>query len=73
MPKDRNWYAEGHDGSRVRYRSPSARKGLLAALGATRAEKQYVDDKEGKSWHTGYIVRGVWYTIYEAVPMRNPA
>lgn len=71
MPKERNWMAHGHDGSSIKYRSTSARKGLLATLGATNAIRQYTDDKAGRSWHTGYIVKGVWYTLYEVIPMRR--
>lgn len=41
------------------------RKELLAQLGATHAEKMYVDTKSGKTKHTGYVINGHWIEVYE--------
>lgn len=41
------------------------RKGLLEALGATSASKMFVDKKDGSHKHIGYIVRGLWITLYK--------
>lgn len=34
------------------------------------ARKMYIDDKEGKIYHCGYIIAGLWLTIYEVKEMR---
>lgn len=41
------------------------RKTLLEKLGATNADKIFVDDKDGKPKHIGYVVQGQWFQIYE--------
>ncbi len=38
---------------------------LLEKLGATHADKMYVDTEDGFSKHIGYIVWGEWFTVYE--------
>lgn len=43
---------------------PHPRKGLLAKLGAKHATKVYVDKRDGRSVHIGYVVQGRWFTIY---------
>lgn len=40
------------------------RKELLEKLGATHADKMYVDNKDGKSKCTGYIINGLWIDVY---------
>lgn len=47
------------------------RKDLMVRAGVQHAEKMYVDGKDGKTYHTGYIVAGCWYTVYEVTPMRK--
>lgn len=41
------------------------RKQLLEKMGGTHADKMYVDTKDGKAKHVGYIVAGAWWRIYE--------
>lgn len=41
------------------------RKELLAQLGATHAEKMYVNTKSGKTRHIGYAINGQWIRVYE--------
>ena len=48
------------------------RKELLEALGATHADKIYIDKKDGTTVHVGYVVLQNWYTLYHVVPMENP-
>lgn len=45
------------------YKHP--RKELLETLGATKAEKMYVDKKDGSSVHVGYVIGDEWITVYE--------
>lgn len=45
------------------YKHP--RKELLEILGATKAEKMYVDKKDGSSVHVGYVIGDEWITVYE--------
>lgn len=40
------------------------RKELLHYLGRTKAVKMYVDTKEGSVKHTGYVIDGLWITVY---------
>lgn len=47
------------------------RKDLLNRLGKKHVEKMYRDDKDGKSYHVGYIVGGLWLSVYEVIPMRK--
>lgn len=47
------------------------RKELLERLNAKRADKIYVDDTNGQAAHVGYIIAGVWYTLYQ-VAGRGP-
>jgi hypothetical protein len=41
------------------------RKELLAQLGSSHASKMFVDTKDGKSKHVGYIIGGHWISVYE--------
>ena len=43
------------------------RKTLLVRLDATKADKIYVDDEDG-SKHVGYIIHGLWITLYNVEP-----
>jgi hypothetical protein len=40
------------------------RKELLGIFGTTSARKIYQDDKSGQSYHAGYLIRGLWLTLY---------
>jgi hypothetical protein len=52
---------------------PHPRKALLAKLGRTRAAKMYVDKKAGGSVHIGWIIGGLWLTVYQVTPMEKAA
>ena len=41
------------------------RKELLEKLGATHADKMYIDTKQKKTKHTGYIINKLWIDVYE--------
>lgn len=45
-------------------------KDLREQIGGA-VSKMYVDDKDGKSWHVGYVVGQHWCTAY--VPLRRAA
>lgn len=47
------------------------RKELLEQLGATRADKMYVDTKSGQAKHTGYIIKGHWVSVYRICELHN--
>lgn len=47
------------------------RKDLLEKLGATHAEKIYLDKKDGTTVHTGYIINGLWLSLYEVTPFER--
>ena len=44
------------------------RKTLLERLGGRSAEKMYVDTMSGESQHVGYIINGLWLTLYRVTP-----
>lgn len=41
------------------------RKELLGRLGYNYAEKMYVDTTKGITKHVGYIIGGLWLTLYK--------
>lgn len=51
-------------GQKFTLKTNSPRKELLEILGYKSAQKMYVDTKGGQSKHVGYIIGGLWLTIY---------
>ena len=49
------------------------RKDLLKRLGCTHAEKMYQDKKDGTTVHVGYVIGGLWLTLYSVEPVERPA
>ena len=49
------------------------RKDLLERLGRKHAEKMYVDTKDGTAKHIGYVIAGLWLTVYEVKRWENAA
>lgn len=49
------------------------RKDLCERLCRQHASKMYVDQKAGPPVHIGYVIAGLWLTVYEVIPMRRPA
>lgn len=41
------------------------RKELLEQLGRKHADKMYVDLKDGATLHKGYVIGGLWISVYE--------
>lgn len=41
------------------------RKELMTNLSASNARKMFIDTKNGESKHIGYIISGLWITLYE--------
>lgn len=46
------------------------RKELMDYLGATHADKMYVDI-EGKLNHIGYVIRRHWFDVFKLSPLNN--
>jgi hypothetical protein len=40
------------------------RKALIEKIGYRKAEKMYIDKKDGTTVHIGYIIGGLWITLY---------
>lgn len=40
------------------------RKALLEQLYSSNAQKMYIDDKDGEARHIGYIIAGLWISLY---------
>ena len=47
------------------YNEKSPRKWLLHHFGRKNAQKMYVDGKDGKAIHTGYIIAGHWLSVFQ--------
>ena len=47
------------------------RKDLMEQLGATKAERIYVDAKNGDILHVGYVIAGHWCRIFKVEPLRK--
>lgn len=43
------------------------RKELMELFGSCSAQKMYIDTKEGESKHVGYIIKGLWLTVFDLV------
>jgi len=48
------------------------RKALMARLDNQHAANMYRDDKDGNSFHVGYVIGNLWLTVYKVEPMRDP-
>lgn len=44
------------------------RKELLKRLGATHAEKMYQDREDGQTVFKGYIISGLWLSLFKVEP-----
>ena len=47
------------------------RKALLERLGRKHADKMYVDKKDGSSVHIGWIIAGLWLSVYRVEPLEK--
>ena len=52
---------------------PRPRKELLNRLCRKSARQMYVDKKDGRSVHIGWIIAGRWFTVFEVTRMENKA
>lgn len=43
---------------------------LMRDRGKGKARKMYVDGKDGKNYHIGYVIGQEWFTVYEVSPVR---
>lgn len=48
------------------------RRDLCNRLGRTHADKMYIHDNDGNTYHIGYIIGGLSLQIYEITPVLNP-
>lgn len=49
------------------------RKELLEELGRKHADRIYVDTKDGRTLHVGYIVAGSWWSFYNVTRWEREA
>lgn len=47
------------------------RKDLMDRLGCKHSESMYADSEDGKTYRVGYVISGLWLTVYEVSPMRK--
>lgn len=45
------------------------RKELMVLSGASHAARMYMDKKDGRTVHVGWVIKGYWLRVYEVVPM----
>ena len=58
-------------GQRVYIPGRHPRQELLSALDRKYAERMYVDRRDGRTMHCGYVIAGRWLTLY--APVEVPA
>ena len=47
------------------------RQALMDKCYSKHAQRMFQDGKDGKTYHTGYIISGRWFNLYEVVPVRK--
>ena len=47
------------------------RKDLMDELYCSHAKKMYIDKVDGSYKHIGYIIKGLWITLYEITPFER--
>lgn len=47
------------------------RKELCERLCRDHADKMLVAEKNGKTYHVGYVIGGLWLTLFEVTPYRK--
>ena len=47
------------------------RKDLCERLNCKHADKMYIDNNDGISYHVGYVIANNWLNVYEVIPMKN--
>lgn len=62
--KQLGYIAEDQFGQTYHIGNNPPRKWLLSHLGRQHADKMYCDTKDGKTKHVGYIIGGLWLSIY---------
>lgn len=48
------------------------RKDLMERIGCAHTEKMYLDRKDGSIVHVGYVIGGLWLTLYKVEPVEKP-
>ena len=49
------------------------RKALMERIGVKHVDRMYRDTKGGGTVHVGYVIGGLWITLYKVEPFRQPA
>jgi len=49
------------------------RKDLCERLCCQHAAKMYQDRKDGSTYHSGYVIAGLWLTLFEVKPFVKEA
>jgi hypothetical protein len=47
------------------------RKELMHRIGRSSAKKMYQDSKDGSTKHVGYIIGGLWISLYTVTPIEK--
>ena len=59
--------ARNEYGETLRLHGRHPRKELLEELGRKHADKIYVDRKDGRTMHVGYVVASRWWRLYAPI------
>lgn len=73
MTKEKTYMALDQYGNAFHDLGPHPRKALLERLGRQHADRMYIDSTSDGPKHVGWIIAGLWLTVYEVIPMREPA
>ena len=68
MKKQENQYMAIDQYGQTYHGLTHPRKDLLERLGRSHADKMYVDTKSGDIAHVGYVIGGLWLTLYTVAP-----
>lgn len=68
MNKNKNFMGIDQYGTTYHNLGAYPRKGLLKRLCRSNANKMYIDLKDGRTAHIGYIIAGLWIELYEINP-----
>ncbi len=47
------------------------RRDLMWRIGCQHVEKMYVDTTDGRILHSGYVIGGLWISVYRILPMHK--
>lgn len=69
--KNRNFMAVDQYGATYHDLGEHPRKELMTRLHCKHVDKMYCDGNDGTTYHVGYIIGGLWLSLYEVKPFKK--